>query len=99
MFNSIGLSEPFINHWNNFYQRTGILVNGVSYSDEIIKITNEGTYILFGTLSGQVKVSSTGTVALVLNGVTNKNSASNGIFFTKAYELDNSTFNLILPQN
>jgi len=68
-------------------------LNGVTYSDGIVKITNEGTYILSGTLNGQVKVSSTGTVALVLNGVTIKNSASNGILFTKAYELDSSTFN------
>ena len=68
-------------------------VNGVSYTDGIIKITLEGTYILSGTLNGQIKVSSTGTVKLVLNGVTIKNSASNGILFTKAYELDSSTFN------
>lgn len=68
-------------------------INGVTYSDGTVKITNEGTYILSGTLNGQVKVSSTGTVALVLNGVTIKNSASNGILFTKAYELDSSTFN------
>ena len=68
-------------------------INGVTYSDGTVKITNGGTYILSGTLNGQVKVSSTGTVALVLNGVTIKNSASNGILFTKAYELDSSTFN------
>ena len=68
-------------------------VNGVTYADGIIKITLEGTYILSGTLNGQIKVSSTGTVKLVLNGVTIKNSASNGILFTKAYELDSSTFN------
>jgi hypothetical protein len=68
-------------------------VNGVTYSDGTVKITNEGTYILSGTLNGQVKVSSTGTVKLVLNGVTINNSASNGILFTKAYELDSSTFN------
>ena len=68
-------------------------VNGVTYADGIIKITLEGTYILSGTLNGQIKVSSTGTVKLVLNGVTIKNSASNGIIFTKAYELDSSTFN------
>ena len=67
--------------------------NGVTYSDGIVKITLEGTYILSGTLNGQIKVSTSGTVVLVLNGVTIKNSASNGILFTKAYELDSSTFN------
>ena len=67
--------------------------NGVTYNDRIIKITLEGTYILSGTLNGQIKVSSTGRVILVLNGVTIKNSASNAILFTKAYELDSSTFN------
>ena len=68
-------------------------VSGVTYVDGIVKITLEGTYILSGTLNGQIKVSSTGTVKLVLNGVTIKNTASNGILFTKAYELDSSTFN------
>ena len=68
-------------------------VNGVSYSDGVVKITLEGTYVLSGTLNGQVKISKTGTVKLVLNGVTIKNSASNGILVTKAYELDSSTFN------
>ena len=68
-------------------------VSGATYVDGIIKLTLEGTYILSGTLNGQIKVSSTGTVKLVLNGVTIKNSASNGILFTKAYELDSSTFN------
>ena len=68
-------------------------VNGVSYSDGVVKITLEGTYVLSGTLNGQVKIITTGTVKLVLNGVTIKNSASNGILVTKAYELDSSTFN------
>ena len=44
-------------------------VNGVTYIDGVIKITTEGTYILSGTLNGQIKVSTTGTVVLVLNGV------------------------------
>ena len=68
-------------------------VSGVTYVDGVVKITEEGTYILSGTLNGQIKVSSSGTVKLVLNGVTIKNSASNAILFTKAYELDSSTFN------
>ena len=68
-------------------------VSGVTYIDGVVKITLEGTYILSGKLNGQVKISTTGTVALVLNGVTIKNSASNAILVTKAYELDSSTFN------
>jgi hypothetical protein len=68
-------------------------VNGATYIDGVLKLTTEGTYILSGTLNGQIKVSTTGTVALVLNGVKIKNSSSNGIIFTKAYELDSSTFN------
>ena len=30
-------------------------VNGVTYEDGAVKITNEGTYVLSGTLNGQVK--------------------------------------------
>ena len=63
-------------------------INGVTYNDGIIKITLEGTYILSGTLNGQIKVNTTGTVILVLNGVTIKNSASNAIIFENAYEVD-----------
>ena len=68
-------------------------VSGVTYVDGVVKITLEGTYILSGLLNGQIKVSSSGTVKLVLNGVTINNPDSNGILFTKAYELDSSTFN------
>ena len=59
-------------------------VNGVTYIDGVIKITTEGTYILSGTLNGQIKVSTTGTVVLVLNGVQIKNTSSNAIDVTKA---------------
>ena len=62
--------------------------NGVTYNDGIIEITLDGTYILSGTLNGQIKVNSTGTVILVLNGVTIKNSVSNAILFENAYEID-----------
>ena len=65
-------------------------INGVIYDDGIIIITLEGTYILSGILNGQIKVNSTGTVILVLNGVTIKNPYSNAILFEKAYELDPS---------
>ena len=72
---------------------SSIEINGVTYNDGIIIITLEGTYILSGTLNGQIKVNSTGTVILVLNGVTIKNSASNAILFEKAYELDSLNLN------
>ena len=62
--------------------------NGVTYNDGIIEITLDGTYILSGTLNGQIKVNSTGTVILVLNNVIIKNSVSNAILFDKAYEFD-----------
>ena len=64
--------------------------NGVTYIDGIIKITLEGTYILSGTLNGQIKVNSTGTIILVINGVIIKNLDSNAILFENAYELDPS---------
>lgn len=45
--------------------------NGVSYSSGVVSITSAGTYILSGSLSGQVSVSvgSSDKVVLVLNGV------------------------------
>ena len=68
-------------------------VNGVSYSSSTLSITKEGTFILSGTLNGQIKINTSGQVTLVLNGVTIKNSNSNAILVTKAYELDSSSFN------
>ena len=49
-------------------------VNGVSYSSSTLSITKEGTFILSGTLNGQIKINTSGQVTLVLNGVTIKNS-------------------------
>ena len=68
-------------------------VNGVSYSSSTLSITKAGTFILSGTLNGQIKINTSGQVTLVLNGVTIKNSNSNAILVTKAYELDSSSFN------
>jgi len=68
-------------------------INGVSYSSSTLSITKEGTYILSGTLNGQIKINTSGQVTLVLNGVTIKNSNSNAILVSKAYELDSSSFN------
>ena len=68
-------------------------VNGVSYSSGTLSITKEGTFILSGTLNGQININTSGQVTLVLNGVTIKNSNSNAILVSKAYELDSSSFN------
>ena len=68
-------------------------VNGVSYSSSTLSITKAGTFILSGTLNGQIKINTSGQVTLVLNGVTIKNSNSNAILVSKAYELDSSSFN------
>ena len=68
-------------------------VNGVSYSNGVLSFTKEGTFILSGTLNGQIKINTSGQVTLVLNGVTIKNTSSNAILVSKAYELDSSSFN------
>ena len=68
-------------------------VNGVSYSNSVLSITQSGTFTLSGTLNGQIKINTSGEVSLILNGVTIKNSNSNAILIQKAYELDSSTFN------
>ena len=68
-------------------------VNGVSYSNGVLSITQSGTFILSGTLNGQIKINTNGQVTFVLNGVTIKNSSSNAIYVQKAYELDSSSFN------
>ena len=47
-------------------------VNGVSYSSGTLSITKEGTFILSGTLNGQININTSGQVTLVLNGVTIK---------------------------
>ena len=68
-------------------------VNGVSYSNGAMTFTKEGTFILSGSLNGQIIINTSGQVTLVLNGVTIKNSNSNAILVSKAYELDSSSFN------
>ena len=67
--------------------------NGVSYSSGVVSITSAGTYILSGSLSGQVSVSvgSSDKVVLVLNGVSITSSSTNAIIFLKAYEVDSSS--------
>lgn len=67
--------------------------NDVSYSSGVVSITSAGTYILSGSLSGQVSVSvgSSDKVVLVLNGVSITSSSTNAIIFLKAYEVDSSS--------
>ena len=65
--------------------------NGVSYSNSVLKITESGSYILSGTLNGQLSVSVSGEIDLVLNGVTIKSSNTNAIDIVKAYEMDSSS--------
>ena len=68
-------------------------VNGVSYKSGVVSITSAGTYILSGSLSGQVSVSvgSSDKVVLVLNGVSITSSSTNAIIFLAGYELDSSS--------
>ena len=61
--------------------------DGVSYSNQGISITESGTYILSGTLNGQLSVSVPEKIVLVLNGVT-ITSTTNGIIILKASEID-----------
>ena len=58
-----------------------------------MSITKEGTFILYGTLNGKIKIKTSGQVTLVLNGIAIKNSNSNAILVSKTYELDSSFFN------
>lgn len=68
-------------------------INGVSYSSGVLTFTQAGTFVLSGTFNGQIKINTSGQIVLVLNGVTIKNSSSNAILISKAYELDSSSFN------
>ena len=65
--------------------------NGVSYSNSILYISESGTYIISGTLYGQMSVSVSGVVELVLNGATIKTSSTNALIILKAYEMDSSS--------
>jgi len=65
--------------------------NGVSYSNSVLYISESGTYIISGTLNGQMSVSVSGTIELVLNGAAIKTSSTNALIILKAYEMDSST--------
>ena len=65
--------------------------NGVSYSNSVLYISESGTYIISGTLNGQMSVSVSGVIELVLNGATIKASSTNALIILKAYEMDSSS--------
>ena len=67
--------------------------NGVSYQNDVLSITQAGTYILSGTLNGQILVSVNEKVTLVLKGVTITARNTNAILFERAYEIDQNNIN------
>ena len=58
--------------------------NGVSYSNSVLYISESGTYIISGTLTGQMSVSVSGVIELVLNGATIKTSSNNALYHIKS---------------
>ena len=64
---------------------------GVSYSNSVLYFSESGTYILSGTLNGQMSVSVSGEIDLVFNGATVKASNTNALVVVKAYEMDTSS--------
>ena len=65
--------------------------NGVSYSNSVLYISESGTFIISGTLNGQISVSVSGVIELVLNGVSITTSSNNALIILKAYEMDSSS--------
>ena len=65
--------------------------NGVSYSNSVLYISESGTFIISGTLNGQISVSVSGVIELVLNGVSITASSNNALIILKAYEMDSSS--------
>ncbi len=66
----------------NTFQGEGISLSGATYT-----ITGEGTYILTGTLTGNVEVNSTAKVKLKLGGVSITNPCGPAIVCTNAKKL------------
>ena len=65
--------------------------NGVSYSNSVLTISESGSYILSGTLNGQISVSIAGAIDLIFNGATIKTSSTNALVIVKASEMDSSS--------
>ena len=64
---------------------------GVSYSNSVLYFSESGSYILSGTLNGQMSVSVSGEIDLIFNGATIKASNTNALVIVKAYEMDTSS--------
>ena len=64
---------------------------GVSYKNSVLTISESGSFILSGTLNGQISVSVSGEIDLIFNGATIKTSSTNALVIVKAYEMDSSS--------
>ena len=64
---------------------------GVSYKNSVLSISESGSFILSGTLNGQLSVSVSGEVDLIFNGATIKTTSTNALVIVKAYEMDTSS--------
>lgn len=66
--------------------------------EKLVKISQSGTYIVSGTLNGQLaielssKTDNTQTVTLVLNGININCNVAPGLIFYKAYEIDSNDY-------
>lgn len=67
-------------------EKSTVIGDGASYSNGVVNITRAGTYILSGSLSGQVVVEATSVdeVQIVLNGVEIINNTGAAIFIKQA---------------
>ena len=64
---------------------------GVSYKNSVLSISESGSFILSGTLNGQLSVSVSGEIDLIFNGATIKSTSTNALLIVKAYEMDSSS--------
>ena len=64
---------------------------GVSYKNSVLTISESGSFILSGTLNGQLSVSVSGEIDLIFNGATIKTTNTNALVIVKAYEMDSSS--------
>lgn len=67
-------------------EKTSVSAAGAAYADGVLTISSEGTYIITGSLKGQIKVSVSDTekVQLVLRDATITNESSAAIYVSEA---------------
>ena len=67
-------------------EKTSVSAAGTAYADGVLTISSEGTYIISGSLKGQIKVSVSDTekVQLVLRDATITNESSAAIYVSEA---------------